>query len=46
MAPAIFDTVAVEMLAGEDGSKRTVLRANGSTLVKPGIHIRVSRRHG
>jgi DNA topoisomerase-1 len=36
MAPAIFDTVAVEMLAGEDGPKRTVLRANGSTLVKPG----------
>ena len=36
MAPAIFDTVAVEMLAGEDRSKRTVLRANGSTLVKPG----------
>jgi DNA topoisomerase I len=36
MAPAIFDTVAVEMLAGEDGPQRTVLRANGSTLVKPG----------
>ena len=36
MAPAIFDTVAVELLAGSDGSKRTVLRANGSTLVKPG----------
>jgi DNA topoisomerase-1 len=36
MAPAIFDTVAVEMLAGDDGPKRTVLRANGSTLVKPG----------
>src|ERR1700738_1644010 len=36
MAPAIFDTVAVEMLAGEDGTKRTVLRANGSTLVTPG----------
>ncbi len=36
MAPAIFDTVAVEMLAGEDGPKRTVLRANGSTLVTPG----------
>ena len=36
MAPAIFDTVAGEMLAGEDGPKRTVLRANGSTLVKPG----------
>jgi DNA topoisomerase I len=36
MAPAIFDTVAVDMLAGADGEKRTVLRANGSTLVKPG----------
>ena len=36
MAPAIFDTVAVEMLAGEDGPTRTVLRANGSTLVTPG----------
>jgi len=36
MAPAIFDTVAVEMLAGADGPQRTVLRANGSTLVKPG----------
>jgi DNA topoisomerase-1 len=43
MAPAIFDTVAVEFLAGaapperEDAAlKRTVLRANGSTLVKPG----------
>src|ERR1700716_2710644 len=36
MAPAIFDTVAVDMLAGSDGPKRTVLRANGSTLVKPG----------
>jgi DNA topoisomerase-1 len=36
MAPAIFDTVAVEMLAGEKGPKRNVLRANGSTLVKPG----------
>jgi DNA topoisomerase-1 len=36
MAPAIFDTVAVEMLAGADGPTRTVLRANGSTLVTPG----------
>ena len=36
MAPAVFDTVTVEMLAGEEGAKRTVLRANGSTLVKPG----------
>jgi DNA topoisomerase I len=36
MAPAVYDTVAVEMLAGSDGAKRTVLRANGSTLVKPG----------
>jgi DNA topoisomerase-1 len=36
MAPAIFDTVTVEMLAGAQGPKRSVLRANGSTLVKPG----------
>jgi DNA topoisomerase-1 len=36
MAPAIFDTVAVEFLAGADGAERTVLRANGSTLIKPG----------
>jgi DNA topoisomerase-1 len=41
MAPAIFDTVAVELLAGltgntPAGNSRTVLRANGSTLVKPG----------
>jgi DNA topoisomerase I len=37
MAPAIFDTVAVDMLAGADGPERHVLRANGSTLVKPGF---------
>jgi DNA topoisomerase-1 len=36
MAPAIFDTVTVEMRAGAEGPKHTVLRANGSTLVKPG----------
>jgi DNA topoisomerase-1 len=36
MAPAIFDTVAVELLAGTDGPTRSVLRANGSTLVTPG----------
>ncbi len=48
MAPAVFDTVAVELLAGTvdpqagdaalppAGANRTVLRANGSTLVKPG----------
>jgi len=42
MAPAIFDTVTVEMLAGAETNatandpQRTVLRANGSTLVKPG----------
>ena len=41
MAPAIFDTVAVEFLAGggngeSAGRERTVLRANGSTLIKPG----------
>jgi DNA topoisomerase-1 len=43
MAPAIFDTVAVDLLAGTteqakaaNALPRTVLRANGSTLVKPG----------
>jgi DNA topoisomerase I len=38
MAPAVFDTVAVDFLAGgsADPGKRIVLRANGSTLVKPG----------
>jgi DNA topoisomerase-1 len=38
MAPAVFDTVAVELLAGRDPAQqqRTVLRANGSTLIKPG----------
>jgi len=36
MAHALFDTVAVDMLAGPDGPQRHVLRANGSTLVKPG----------
>jgi DNA topoisomerase I len=37
MAQAVFDTVAVDMLAGADGPERHVLRANGSTLVKPGF---------
>jgi DNA topoisomerase-1 len=36
MAHALFDTIAVDMLAGADGPQRHVLRANGSTLVKPG----------
>jgi DNA topoisomerase-1 len=36
MAPAVFDTVAVDLLAGSDGPGRIVLRANGSTLIKPG----------
>jgi DNA topoisomerase-1 len=36
MAHALFDTVAVDILAGPDGPQRHVLRANGSTLVKPG----------
>ncbi|HMI36447.1 MAG TPA: type I DNA topoisomerase, partial [Steroidobacteraceae bacterium] len=36
MAHAIFDTVAVDMLAGADGPQRHMLRANGSTLVKAG----------
>ena len=36
MAHAVFDTVAVDLLAGGDGPGRHLLRANGSTLVKPG----------
>jgi DNA topoisomerase I len=36
MNHAVFDTVAVDMLAGPDGSERHLLRANGSTLIKPG----------
>jgi len=36
MAHAVFDTVAVDILAGADGPKRHLLRANGSTLVTPG----------
>jgi DNA topoisomerase-1 len=39
MAHALFDTVAVDILAGDPGEpnpQRHVLRANGSTLVKPG----------
>ncbi len=36
MSHAIFDTVAVDLLAGPDGRERHLLRANGSTLVKPG----------
>src|SRR6185437_7812354 len=36
MSHAIFDTVAVDMLAGDDGPERHLLRANGSTLIKPG----------
>src|ERR1700761_7763448 len=36
MTHATFDTVAVDMVAGPDGPSRHLLRANGSTLVKPG----------
>ena len=37
MSHALYDTVAVDMLAGADGASRHLLRANGSTLVKPGF---------
>ena len=37
MTHAVFDTVAIDMLAGADGPRRHLLRANGSTLVKPGF---------
>jgi len=36
MSHALFDTVAVDTLAGPDGPERHLLRATGSTLVKPG----------
>jgi DNA topoisomerase-1 len=36
MSHAVFDTVAVDLLAGADGPQRHLLRANGSTLVKSG----------
>ena len=36
MSHAVFDTVAVDLRAGADGPQRHLLRANGSTLVKPG----------
>lgn len=37
MSVAVYDTVAVDMLAGPDGPERHVMRANGSTLVKSGF---------
>ncbi|AMN45612.1 DNA topoisomerase I [Steroidobacter denitrificans] len=39
MEPAVYDTVAVDLLPGTSGRREdaaAVLRANGSTLVKPG----------
>ena len=41
MAPAVFDTVAVDLVTGDPkaatGSSRHVLRANGQTLLEPGF---------
>ncbi len=41
MAPAVFDTVAVDLLAGTDtaasGAARHSFRANGQTLLEPGF---------
>jgi DNA topoisomerase-1 len=37
MSHAVFDTVAIDLLAGADGPQRNLLRANGSTLLKPGF---------
>ncbi len=40
MAPAVFDTVAVDLIAGAKpaaGDSRHVLRANGQTLLEPGF---------
>src|SRR6202035_2383803 len=36
MAHALFDTVAVDILAGPDGAERHLLRANGSPLIAAG----------
>ena len=36
MSHALYDTVAVDLLAGADGAARHLLRANGSTLIKSG----------
>jgi len=39
MEPALYDTVAVDLVPGKDATRNgavAVLRANGSTLVKPG----------
>ena len=41
MAPAVFDTVAVDLVAGDPkaatGASRHVFRANGQTLLEPGF---------
>ncbi|MFM7396545.1 MAG: DNA topoisomerase I [Gammaproteobacteria bacterium] len=37
MTHAVFDTVAIDLLAGADGPQRHLLRANGSTLLKAGF---------
>ena len=37
MTHAVFDTVAIDLLAGPDGPRRHLLRANGSTLVFAGF---------
>ena len=41
MAPAVFDTIAVDLVAGDPksatGSERHVFRANGQTLLEPGF---------
>ncbi|MBM4216390.1 MAG: DNA topoisomerase I [Gammaproteobacteria bacterium] len=37
MTHAVFDTAAIDLLAGPDGPQRHLLRANGSTLLKAGF---------
>ena len=37
MTHAVFDTVAIDLLAGKEGADRNLFRANGSTLIKPGF---------
>jgi DNA topoisomerase I len=46
MAPAIFDTVAVEMLAGEDGSEAAPCCAPTARPGQARLHFGVPGRHG
>ena len=48
MEPAVYDTVAVDLVPGAAAKRDApaVLRANGSTLVKPGYIAVYKEGHG